>query len=128
MNTNKAASIRFYHDNLTPTSWELKDEDVEYAFKASTETVDESFLTYTEIPNVHINKCADAKVVDGDAAQPLARLCDPIIGYAMDMCIGASGKSCGMNFKHWGLLLVQGWAEILAQSAVIEEPNAAHVF
>lgn len=33
-----------------------------------------------------------------------------------------------MNFKHWGLLLTQAWAELLAQSAVIEEPNAAHIF
>lgn len=33
-----------------------------------------------------------------------------------------------MSFKHWGKLLVLGWAELLAQSAVIEEPNAAHIF
>jgi len=46
----------------------------------------------------------------------------------MQMCIGASGKSCGMKFKHWGKLLVAAWAELLAKNSVVHEPKAANIF
>lgn len=98
-------ALRFYHENKTLASWELKETVTDFPFKMGDTDMAETFKTFDPKDNIKFRTC-EADAVKGDAAKPLTRLCDPIYGFSMKICEGPAGKNCAGSFKHWGKLLV----------------------